>query len=384
MKNKLFNYVKHLSEDIGPRLTASDGERLASNFIVNNLKSFGYSPIIEKFKTPKSPYEVFQFSYLTAFLISILFLKFNFYIKIFLLLVELFLLYFFYFEFTFKHTPIFSLFKRYYSKNIFVKIPGKNNTEERLIITAHIDSATASILFLPKIVKYLDKQLRFSFLSLIFLLVFSLLSFYFNSILLYILNYSLAVIFIVGFVITFHSEYIAKPTNGANDNASSVAVLLGLAEYFSKNKHNYKELWLVFTGAEEAGCIGIYEFLKKHKNEFDDKTYFVALDCTGTGIPVLIKSEGMLKKYKSDEKLLQRFKKIADYKKLKVQVQDLPVGYTEMEVPINFGFKAMTIGAAPENPEEVPNWHQITDTIANINPETLTDIYQLLISTAQF
>ncbi len=182
----------------------------------------------------------------------------------------------------------------------------------------------------------------------------------------------------IGFIITFHSEYIAKPTNGANDNASSIAILLGLAEHFSKKRFNNKEIWLVFTGAEEAGCIGIYEFLKKHKKKIDKDTYFIVLDCTGIGIPVFIRSEGMLKKYKSDQHLLNILEQSAKELDIKYQIQDLPVGYTEMEVIKNFGYKTIAIGAASENPNDIPKWHQIDDVIRYIQPYTLLNIFRLV------
>jgi len=383
MKNKLYEYVRYLSEGIGHRLTASDNERRAGNYIISQLEELGYTPVIEKFKTPRSPYEVFQFTYLTAFLISFLFFKFNFYLQLFLILIEIFLVYFYYFEFIFLHTPLFKFFKKYDSKNIFVKIPAKDTPDTRIIITAHIDSATASILFLPKFVKYLSKQVKISFFSLVLMLIISIISLFYPLLLFHFILYITGGLFLIGFLITFHSEYIAKPTNGANDNASSVGILLGLAEYFSKKKLKGKEIWLVFTGAEEAGCIGIYEFLKKHKSELSKDTFFVVLDCTGIGIPVLLKSEGMLKKYKSDEELLNIFKETAEKTGIKCQTQELPIGYTEMEVIKNFGFKVITIGAAPENPEEVPNWHQITDTVKYIEPQSLENIYKLLIYTIE-
>jgi len=378
MKNKLYEYVKYFSEGIGPRLTASDGERRAGNHIVSQLESLGYTPLIEKFKTPKSPYEIYQFVYLTGFLICISFLKFNFYLKLFLILSEIFLILFFYFEFIFIHTPLFKFFKRYDSKNIFVKIPAKESVKTRIIVTAHIDSATASILFLPKFVKYLAKQIQLSFLNFILLLLVSIISLYYSNIILNILLSIIGAINFIGFIITFHSEYIAKPTNGANDNASSIAILLGLAEHFSKKRFNNKEIWLVFTGAEEAGCIGIYEFLKKHKKKIDKDTYFIVLDCTGIGIPVFIRSEGMLKKYKSDQHLLNILEQSAKELDIKYQIQDLPVGYTEMEVIKNFGYKTIAIGAASENPNDIPKWHQIDDVIRYIQPYTLLNIFRLV------
>lgn len=382
MRNRLYEYVRYLSEGIGPRLTASDNERRAANYIISQLENWGYTPVIEKFKTPRSPYEVFQFTYLTAFLISLFFFQFNFYLQLFLILIEIFLIYFYYFEFIFIHTPLFKFFKKYDSKNIFVKIPAKKTTDTqnvRIVITAHIDSATASILFLPKFVKYLSTQVKVSFFSLILMLITSIISLYYPLLIFQFILHITGGIFLIGFLITFHSEYIAKPTNGANDNASSAGILLGIAETFSNKKLKDKEVWLVFTGAEEAGCIGIYEFLKKHKSELSKDTYFIVLDCTGIGIPVLIKSEGMLKKYNSAKELLNIFKEAAEKTGIKCQMQNLPVGYTEMEVVNNFGFKVITIGAAPENPEKVPNWHQITDTVKYIESQSLENIYNILV-----
>jgi len=380
MKNKLFSYAKYLSEGIGNRLTASDGERKAGNFIVSKLESFGYTPKIEKFKTPKSPYELFQFVYFTGLLIIIFYTRFCLNFQIGLIVLEILLAIFFYLEFNFLHTPLFKFFQTHYSKNIYIKKEAKDKAKNKIVLNAHIDSATASILFLPKFVKYLNKNVKLTLYSLIILPLISILLIHSDFILLKLFFYLIGFEFLIGLIISFHSEYIAKPTSGANDNASSVSILLGLAEHFSNKSLNDKEVWLVFTGAEEAGCVGIYEFMKKHRKDFDNETFFITLDCTGIGEPVIVKSEGMIRKYKSDEYLLNILKNSAEEEGIKYQIQDLPVGYTEMEVIKNFGFKVVSIGAAPEDPKAVPNWHQKNDTIAYINGGTLETVYRLLLN----
>jgi len=155
-------------------------------------------------------------------------------------------------------------------------------------------------------------------------------------------------------------------------------------EYFSKHPLTNITIKGIFTGAEEAGCIGIYEFLKKYKSDVRDTDYFIVLDCTGIGEPVYLKSEGMLKKYHADHALFY----IADYVSRNMDYNaeaiNLPVGYTEMEVISNFGFRSLTIGAAPADKKAVPHWHQKTDSIVFIQAETLQKVFNFLKEIARY
>lgn len=71
---------------------------------------------------------------------------------------------------------------------------------------------------------------------------------------------------------------------GANDNASGIAMLLSLAEYFSKNPPRYSLLFIGF-GAEEAGLIGSYQFVNNPPEGYSlRKTKFVFnMDLMGSG-----------------------------------------------------------------------------------------------------
>ena len=54
-----------------------------------------------------------------------------------------------------------------------------------------------------------------------------------------------------------------KIFNGANDNASGVAAVLALAEFFSKNKTNNRTIIFVAFTAEEMGLLGSRYFGKQ-------------------------------------------------------------------------------------------------------------------------
>jgi hypothetical protein len=66
-------------------------------------------------------------------------------------------------------------------------------------------------------------------------------------------------------VLCGHYDHLGKMGDatfyGANDNASGIAMLLDMASYFQKNPQQYSLLFIAF-GAEEAGLIGSYSFVK--------------------------------------------------------------------------------------------------------------------------
>ncbi len=69
---------------------------------------------------------------------------------------------------------------------------------------------------------------------------------------------------------------------GANDNASGVAVLLSLAEQMATSPLEHTEVWFVATGGEEIGLVGARALAEKHGKVLKD-AYFFAVDTVGAG-----------------------------------------------------------------------------------------------------
>jgi len=374
MKNEILNHLRFLTHS--HRLPGSENEHRSANYIFTTLQNEYLITEKEEFETPSSAWTFFQFLFFTSLMISILYFFFTPPLKIFLLFIEIFLVYIFYKEFTFQHTFIYKLLKKYTSYNIKGKIPPLKKEKGKIIIVSHYDSATAGILFRPEFVKYLNLNLKISFYSYFFLILISLLNIFFSFLFLKILFFLLGIFYFISFLISLHTEYFAEPVEGANDNASSVSISLELAKYFKTHKLKNYEINFLFTGAEEAGCIGMYEHLKLNPNTYSQNDYFLILECTGIGNPLFLKSEGMLKKVYADKKLLNIAHKIKDNFPFPVREEELPVGYTEIEIVNNFKLRGLTIGSAPDNPDSVPNWHQKSDTLKNINPDTLLKVFE--------
>ena len=376
--NSIYDYVYHLSEVLGERLSATRHEKKAVDWILNKLESFPIRSHIESFKTSSSIYNIFQVIFLFWLFISFFYLKFYYILKLVFLIIELILIILFYKEFNFQHTFVYKLFKTKKSQNVIAAISASKERKRTIYIAAHVDTATAGILFHPLIIRFLSILIKIAFGTFFILFFISLTSFFREGRAVSIIFNGLGVFYFLCFIVSIYTEYFAKPSSGANDNASSVGELLALIEYFSAHPLKNTKIVGLFTGAKEAGCVGIYEFLKKHKNEINKDACFIVLDCTGIGNPVYLKSEGILKKYKSDPELLQTVEKVGQELDYNVKPFDLSVGFTEMQVINNFKHKSIVIGAVHAGENTFPNWHQRRDRIIFIKPDTLKKVFKFV------
>jgi acetylornithine deacetylase/succinyl-diaminopimelate desuccinylase-like protein len=83
---------------------------------------------------------------------------------------------------------------------------------------------------------------------------------------------------------------------GANDNLSSVAVLLALADELREHPVPGVRVLLVSTGSEESFMEGMQGFMRRHSPVLDrDRTEVVCLECVGSPNLVVVEGEGMLR-----------------------------------------------------------------------------------------
>jgi len=85
---------------------------------------------------------------------------------------------------------------------------------------------------------------------------------------------------------------------GANDNLTSVAVLVAIAEALRDRPVPGLRVLLVSTGAEEANQEGMLAFGRRHFASLPrETTTFLALEMLGSGRRTMIEGEGFLRMY---------------------------------------------------------------------------------------
>lgn len=104
---------------------------------------------------------------------------------------------------------------------------------------------------------------------------------------------------------------------GANDNASGTAMLLNLAQYYSKpeNKPDYTMVF-IFFGAEEAGLLGSKFYTENPVFPLEEIKFLINIDLAGTGEEGITVVNGSV-----FEKEYNNLKELNDAKKYLTQVK---------------------------------------------------------------
>ena len=105
---------------------------------------------------------------------------------------------------------------------------------------------------------------------------------------------------------------LSKVVPGAYDNASGVAAVLSVAEELDAGDVEHLDVWVVFTGAEEALGEGMRAFLRSHRDEIDrERTVIVNVDSVSFGEVHYATSEGPVIATPMDPELIELSEAIA-------------------------------------------------------------------------
>jgi hypothetical protein len=162
----------------------------------------------------------------------------------------------------------------------------------------------------------------------------------------------------------------SPPSPGANDNASAVAAMLTCAERLAAELPGDVELWVVGTGAEEVGCCGMHAFVARHRDWPVEETFFVNFECVGGGHLHYVRSEGVLAKGYITPQLNELARRLsADARWADVTPVDL-LAATDGHVPAAAGYPALSLITLESN--GVPrNYHRAEDTVDALDMATV-------------
>ncbi len=176
-------------------------------------------------------------------------------------------------------------------------------------------------------------------------------------------------------VITAHYDHLGGLGNntyfpGANDNASGISFLLGLAEYFQINKSKYSIAFICFAG-EEAGLLGSKYFTEKPFFDLKKIKFLLNTDLAGTGEDGITVVNGT--EFKKEFDLLQKINNNKKYLKA-VNIRGKAANsdhyfFTEKGVPSFFFY---TLGG-------IAAYHDVFDKAATLPMHTYEELQKLMI-----
>jgi hypothetical protein len=177
-------------------------------------------------------------------------------------------------------------------------------------------------------------------------------------------------VYLVAMVVTLVLDDRTPYSPGANDNASSVGVVLALADEFSRQALRNTRVWLAFTGAEETDHFGLRSILQLHPQEMG-QALFVDLEGVGAGDLVLVTRHGIGLHYSPDPGLLDIAQKVSrEHPEWEMRGEKMTES-EEVSTLTHLGYRAVCISGYDRQTQALPQWHQLTDTFENLEPAAL-------------
>jgi hypothetical protein len=160
--------------------------------------------------------------------------------------------------------------------------------------------------------------------------------------------------------------------DGGNDNASAVACVLGLGRHLLAHPLEHTEVWLAFTGAEEVGCLGTHALLDAYGRELSD-AWFIDFEMVGARrISYVTRHSGFsyFSAYAPDADSLALAATTArQHPDLNVTGRPMVI-VEEVGSLRGRGYRGVCVAGAGED-GWLANWHQRSDTFANVDPAGL-------------
>lgn len=324
-----------------PRIAGSKGEKNVRSFIVDFLKSNGYSPVIEEFDFSLLPVEFFLkfMQIMVGALAGISIIIFNSHSLISISFL------FFVFLIIFAGTGwskfiefLYDIkFKTMHSANIIASKVADNNYPS-IFFLAHYDSKSQSF---PIILRISLNIIGLLFVLISTFFVFFALIFHFKIPDNFAFSSGIFT-FLPFFILLFN--FTGNKSPGAVDNASGVALVLELAKIL-KQWEGRVNLHFLFTGAEELGLAGAIRFIQKHEREFNNKKiYFVNFDGISAEKQFIITAKYGFPPRKTSAKLHEMIVKIFEQKRVKFRSAWLLAGAGVDSIPIGSrGYESITI-----------------------------------------
>jgi Zn-dependent M28 family amino/carboxypeptidase len=160
---------------------------------------------------------------------------------------------------------------------------------------------------------------------------------------------------------------------GANDNLSSVAVMLELARALQERPVRGLRVLLVSTGSEESFMEGMRGFAARHFPSLPrESTEVIVLECLGSPELVLIEGEGMLRMRDYTPELRERVASLADRAGVHLR-RGLRVGLaTDGLIALKSGYRSAGLGSVTKY-KFPSNYHSQRDVAANLDYATMCD-----------
>ncbi|MFQ5627250.1 MAG: M28 family metallopeptidase [bacterium] len=259
------------------------------------------------------------------------------------------------------------------SQNVYAIAKAQSIARQKIVLVAHVDShRTPLIWHSPLTYKIYRLMSTLGMVAFTGLFLSMLICFLVNHEIASYLSALCGFFILLVLIMTLQAE-LSSFTKGANDNASGAGIVLALAEKFAQAPLLHSEIWFVFTGCEEVGAHGSFDFVKKQRHELG-KAKFIAIDNIAgkDTAPRYYVSETLLRKMKYPKEMIDLVRSVADENpEFDAKPYSQRGVYTDGTPFLLSGIPGIAVVGHRED-GWIPDWHSKTDTFENVDSHALS------------
>ena len=265
-------------------------------------------------------------------------------------------------------TPLSDALARSTSRNVVATIEPSGEAVRTLCLVAHLDSSRSGLLFDPAFGPHLRRWLLLQSAATFALAAEPVLA---RAAPGRALVVGARAITITGLGLLGERELRGVDVPGANDNASGTGAVVQLAGELAAAPLARTRVVVLVAGSEEAGLLGARAFLGSRET-----ADWLFLNFDGVGAPAPLRylpSEGVLRSWPADPALIAIAARLrGERPELGLEPAAAPIGLTyDATAVLARGGRALTL-VAGDDEGRIPNYHQPTDTVANLDLERLS------------
>ncbi len=365
-------HVRHLSQSIGPRGSATAKEREAAEYAAGVLRRAGLDPQTQPFTSTVSGWRPFAAAALTALLATAAFqfvgrgLAAALGVVLLAATVSVFL------EMYFRPNLLRLFIAKGQSQNVWARVPAAGPVRRRVLLAAHVDTHRTPWVFTSAGRLRFFKAMTTVGVVAFIVAALALLLFAFTGWQwLKLVALGFVPVHVTVFGLTWQPD-TTPYSAGANDNATGVGVVLDLAERLARQPLSGTEVLTLITGCEEVGSVGMQAFIDRHRNELQGALGVSIDNVGGAGAGVCYTSvEGMVIPLKPSPLLFGLAEELrAAHPGLNAYSLPYTTLHTDATCMMANGVPALSfVGLTPAG--EIPNWHTVSDVYENVDAGTV-------------
>ncbi|MHA1726151.1 MAG: M28 family metallopeptidase [Promethearchaeota archaeon] len=399
----MYNFIEEVCNEIGPRESGSESEKLTGDKIESELKNYCDETWQEKYIAHPTAFlggvrygTVLVFVSIIMYWVSLLTdlniiqLEISWsYIFMIIGIIILFLADSYFILEVMRYHEVFDfLFPKKDSNNIVGVIYPTKEVKQSVIFSAHHDSAYEFNLFYY-FKRFGQKTINFAYIGIVFILIVLIAKFILNIFNvranMIFLTLGIAFLFFLPIFIPYLFFHSYKSVLGACDNLSGVAIILGIARYLSENKKDFvpqnTKVYFVSFAGEEAGIRGAKRYVDMHYQQLkNENTKVVNIDSIATPETILIATKEIIIGVKHEKEIYEKLYEIAKENGINGKMVPITFGATDGAAFSKKKIAATSISGLDLENELVPFYHTRLDTPEVVDPKALGLIVKMCVN----